>query len=244
MTYVFIALAIFFLLLILGIPIFVLVWAVRRKRRTGKFPWLTLLVVLVVYAFGLTGLKQFGLAILGLSGNNNGVQSLGGDVNNPVTNNSVKNQNKTTTGTMLFTDDKKNFSFEYPTGYSAIKSVDPTPIGGTSFQAKYVSSNNEDNWYIQVVVTPYEEKEDPKTYLAKQKANYDQNYINVSNIYIAGEMAVMFDNVGGTTSRIIEFIHGGLYYQLSFSDYGRNPQDDMNIEKASALVRSSFSFLK
>lgn len=244
MTYIFIGIAVFILLFIIGLPIFLLIWAMKRKQKVGKFPWAPFLVVFIIYVLGLTGFRQVALSIMGVTGNNYGIQSLGGDINNPVTNNSVKNQNITTTGTLLFTDDKKIFSFEYPSGYSAIKSVDPTPIGGTSFQANYTYSNSDGNWYIQVVTSPFETNEDPVAYLAKQKENYDRNYKNVSNRYVAGEMAVMFDNVGGTTSRNIDFIHRGLSYSVSFSGYGKNPQDDMNIDKAFGLVLSSLTFLQ
>jgi RsiW-degrading membrane proteinase PrsW (M82 family) len=79
-TYVFIFLAVVVLLIIVGWPLWLLIWAFKEKKKSGKFPWKKFLVTFVILFLvggiirSLANRYQENLI------NDYGVESIGGEI--------------------------------------------------------------------------------------------------------------------------------------------------------------------
>ena len=81
MEFVFVFFGIVLLLLLVGWPIWLIIWAFRQKKKTGKFPWAKFLIIFLVL-FLLGGLiKNASSNFLNGFDQNYGVGTIGGTVN-------------------------------------------------------------------------------------------------------------------------------------------------------------------
>lgn len=157
------------------------------------------------------------------------------------TTNKSLSQPRTIGDSLEFIDNKKNFTFQYPKGAEEIKSSDPTPIGGTSFQANYKSGLNDEYWYVQVVNSPFDG--DVVAQLAQTKEELKKTYTRVEDIKVAGVQGVIY-YLENNPGRIIEFGYKGFWYSIAESHSGKSQENIEDAEKGFSKVYSTFKLLK
>ncbi|MBI4990632.1 hypothetical protein HZB96_00890 [Candidatus Gottesmanbacteria bacterium] len=76
MQYIFVLLALVIFLAIIGWPIWLIIWALIQKKKTGKFPWKKLLIAVIVIIIGIFLLGAIFSQILKGVSKNFGVDSV------------------------------------------------------------------------------------------------------------------------------------------------------------------------
>ena len=81
MQFMFVFFAIVLLLLLIGWPLWLIIWGFRQKKKTGKFPWLKFVVIFILL-FLMGGLiKNVSNNFLNGFDQNYGAGTIGGTVN-------------------------------------------------------------------------------------------------------------------------------------------------------------------
>lgn len=157
----------------------------------------------------------------------------------PKNNGAVGQQGKTSDGSIVFVDDQKMITFNYPAGAKKVQANSSTPIGGVSFFASYNNKEADGTWTISIVAGPKDETDN----LATVKAGLIKYYKRIEDTKLGGENAVLYfyDN---NTGKTVEAIHGDWFYSVGFGGGGRSTIDDSQMENASRLILNSFKFLK
>lgn len=81
MEFVFVFIGIVFLLLVIGWPLWLLIWVLRHKKKTGKFPWLKFIIIFIVFLLVGGMIRNASSKFLSGFDQNYGAGTIGGTVN-------------------------------------------------------------------------------------------------------------------------------------------------------------------
>lgn len=81
MNIIFIVLALILFILIIGWPIWLLIWGLIQKKKTGKFPWIKFVIIVIIGVLITFVIRVSSLNLLQGTGNNYGINSISGDIN-------------------------------------------------------------------------------------------------------------------------------------------------------------------
>jgi len=73
--FIFIFLALIIFLVIIGWPIWLIIWVFIQKKKTGKFPWKKLIIAIVLVIAGLFLVKTLSSQVLKNIGDGFGIES-------------------------------------------------------------------------------------------------------------------------------------------------------------------------